>query len=159
MTFNVLTDSSTLALSRLLTALHKHILFSLSYSGKICHILLRAVYKLCLWFHSHGLEESQGGTKRTRTMLHSSVERGTEWITEPPFSFPQMWTRSTSQSLNCLRNDFDSPQWIRPWYSLIKSFRDLFIGQFTRLHTSCQLVTQLHSSNGSCSVQTQDFIH
>lgn len=44
-TFTVHTDSSSRSLSRIHTAMHRHMLFSLSSSGKICHILLRAAYR------------------------------------------------------------------------------------------------------------------
>lgn len=164
-TFTVLTDSSTPALSRLRTEMHRHMLFSLSSSGKICHILLRAVYRptwraqiVPLVSQSWPWRESRRNEANSDdvTSICGEGNRMNYWTT---FSFPQMWTGSNSQSLNCLRNDFDSPQWIRPWFSLIKSFRDLFIGQFTRLHTSCQLVTQLISSDGSCSVHIQDVVH
>lgn len=109
-------------------------------------------HKLRLWFHSRGLGRSQGGMNSDD--VTSICGDGSRMNYRSTFGFPQMWTGSKSQWLNCLRNDFDSPQWIRPRYALIKSFGDLFIGQFPRLHTSCQLVTQLISSDGSWSVQT-----
>lgn len=157
-TFTVLL-SSPLAFSRLHTAMHRHMLFLLSSSGKICHILLRAVD--CPTWRAQILPPvSQPRPWRESRRNEANSDDATsicrEWDRmnyNTTCGSPQTWTRSTSQPLNCLRDDFDSPQWIRPWYSLIKSFRDLFIGQFTRRHTSCQLVTQLISSNGSCCVQ------
>lgn len=160
-TFTVLAHSFTLALHAqthiLLCPLPRKYMSHPSYSFRSSNTTAEFRPR----FHSHGLAARRTDAHSDETSSICGRENETNyhlWFCADAHRVNEKQANGTSQLLNCLRDDFDSPQWIRPWYLLIKSFRDLFIDQFTQRHRRCRLVTHLISSEGSYCVLTQDLV-